>query len=105
MLKSREAGIRITRHRPHRYPLPHPTTAKSQPKAQLQMRHSSTHLEERLTGLADPLARIFIDILLADVGTPLLDNLFLEDVNLVERHQYFGDGRDERWVAHANESL
>lgn len=52
-----------------------------------------TYLEERLASLADFLARIPIDILFADVRTPLLNDVLLKNVSLVECHQDLG----HRW--------
>lgn len=37
-----------------------------------------TNLQERLTGLANLFARLLVDVLLADVSSPLLDERFVQ---------------------------
>lgn len=65
----------------------------------------STNLQERLARFPDPLARILVHILLTDVGTPLLDYFLLENIDLVEGHQDFGDEGDKVGVGDACETL
>ena len=62
-------------------------------------------LQERLTGLANFLARLAVDVFLADMGTPLLHNLLLEHIDLVERHEDLRDGGDEIGVADSDKAL
>ena len=63
------------------------------------------YLEERLTSLPNLLARLLVDVLLANVRAPLLDDLLLEDVRLVELHEDLGNGGDEVGMVDADEAF
>lgn len=65
----------------------------------------STNLQERLARFPDPLARILVHILLTDMGTPLLDHFLLENIDLVEGHQDFGNEGDEVRVSDTRKTL
>ncbi len=65
----------------------------------------STNLQEGLASLSNLLARVLVDVLFADVSTPLLDNFLLEDIGLVEAHEDLGDGRNELGMGVANKAL
>ena len=75
--------------------------------AELKRYHESakTNLEERLASLADLLTRVPIHILLAHMGTPLLHDVLLQDVGLVERHEDLRHGRNEVRAVEAGKTL
>ena len=64
-----------------------------------------TYLKERLTSLPDLLASFFVNILLADMGSPLSDYFLLKDIGLIERHKNLGDGRNKIGVIIADEAF
>lgn len=65
----------------------------------------SAYLQEWFAGFAYFLARLFIHVLPAYVGTPLFDDLLLQNINLVELHQNLGDLGDEVRVFHPKETF
>lgn len=67
--------------------------------------HRISYLQERLTSLSDLFARIFVNILLADVRTPLLHDLFVQNVHLVKLHKDLGHDRDKVRMIYAHETF
>ena len=60
----------------------------------------ATYLEERLCALPHLFALVLVDILLAHVRAPLSNNLFVENIVLVQRHKDLGRrSRREQRVA------
>ena len=78
-----------------------------QPQSKHHSRYTEreTHLEERLTGLPNHLTRLLVHVLLRDVGAPSLNDVLVEDIGLVKRHEDLGYGRYEVWAVEARETL
>lgn len=64
-----------------------------------------TDLQEGLTSLPNLLTSVFVNILLADMGTPLGNDLLLQNVNLVEAHQHLGHEWNEIRMGEAKETF
>jgi len=62
-------------------------------------------LQEWFTGFANFLARLFIYVLLAYVGSPLFDNPLVQNINLVELHENLGNEGDQIGVILPKETL
>jgi len=62
-------------------------------------------LKEGLTRLPDLLARFLIDILLANVGSPLGNHFLIQNIILIERHEDLRDSRDQLGVSQSHQSL
>ena len=62
-------------------------------------------LEEGLTRLPDLLARFFIDILLADMGSPLGNHFLVQNIILIERHEDLWNSRNQLGVSQSHQSL
>ena len=66
---------------------------------------NETNLQEWLASFPNLLTGILVDILLADVCAPLLDDLFIKYVGLVKRHKDLRYSRDKVGVGDTNETL
>jgi hypothetical protein len=57
----------------------------------------TTHLDKRVGALSHFFALLLINVFLADMSTPLPDYILLENIGLIEHHEYLGGcpGSDE----------
>lgn len=64
-----------------------------------------SHLEHRLRCFANLLADVLVNILLADMSTPLNNDILLQHIILVELHEDLGHERDQLRVIDTNKAL
>ena len=62
-------------------------------------------LQEWLAGFPNFLTRFFVHIFLADVSPPLRDNVLLQDIVLVQRHEDFRNSRDQVGIRQPDQPL
>ena len=58
-----------------------------------------------MTSLPNHLTRLLVHVFLRDVGAPSLDDILVENISLVERHEDLGYGRYEVGTVEARETL
>lgn len=64
-----------------------------------------SHLEHGLCCFANLLADVLVDILLADMSTPLNNDILLQHIILIELHEDLGYERDQLRVIDTNKAL
>lgn len=88
-----EAILTITHHRCQTRPQPPRATEMNSVNIHLACKDQKiTYLEEGFGILSDFLALVLVHVLFANVGTPLLNNILLDDISLVQYHENLGSG-------------
>lgn len=88
-----EAILTITHHRCQTRPQPPQATENDSVNTILLYNDQKiTYLEEGFGILSDLLAPVLVHVLFANVGTPLLNNILLDDISLVQYHENLGSG-------------
>ena len=64
-----------------------------------------THLQERLARLSNFLTGVFVDVLLADVSSPLFHHVFLQGVSLIKCHEDLRNRWNEVRVRNSDEAF